>query len=390
MKAGDSVVIVGAGQAGAQLALSLRQQKFEGRITLLGDEATAPYQRPPLSKAYMLGKVEAAGLLMRQPAIYEQQRIEWRGGVGVEAIERSAGCVLLAGGERLAYDALVLATGTRNRLLRAPGATLAGVAYLRTLADAQRLRERLATAHEVVVVGGGFIGLEFAAVAAASGKRVTVLEMAPRLMARAVSPAVSAHFERAHQRAGVQVRCRAQLEALEGVDGRVASALLVDGERIAADLVVVGIGVLPNAELAQQAGLELADGIRVDGRLRTSDGAISAIGDCASFPARCVHVAADTQVRLESVQNAVDQAKFVAVRLMGAEGDYQAVSWFWSDQFDQKLQIAGLATGADRWELVEDGKPGLGVHCYAGDRWLAFESVNRAADHLAARRRLAA
>lgn len=390
MKAGDSVVIVGAGQAGAQLALSLRQQKFEGRITLLGNEASAPYQRPPLSKAFMQGKVEAAALLMRQPAVYEQQRIAWRGDSGVESIERSACRVVLRGGERVAYDALVLATGTRNRLLRVPGAGLEGVAYLRTLADAHRLRERLAAARDVVVVGGGFIGLEFAAVAAAAGKRVTVLELAPRLMARAVSPASSEHFRRLHEGAGVQVRCGAQLEALEGVEGRVASALLVDGECIAADLVVVGIGVLANGELAAGAGLEVADGIRVDGQLRTTDPAISACGDCASFPARCVGAAGDAHVRLESVQNAVDQARFVAARLMAAEGDYHAVPWFWSDQFDRKLQIAGIAAGADRWENADPDKPGLGVHCYAGERWLAFESVNRPADHMAARKRLAA
>lgn len=389
MNAGGSVVVVGAGQAGAQLALSLRQQKFEGRITLLGDEASPPYQRPPLSKAFMLGSVEAAGVLMRQPAIYEQQRIEWRGGATVEAIDRSAGRVVLAGGEHLPYDALVLATGTRNRPLRTPGAMLDGVEYLRTLAQAQRLRERLAASRDIVVVGGGFIGLEFAAVAASCGKRVTVLEMAPRLMARAVSPLTSEHFRRAHEAGGVQVRCNAQLEMLEGVDGRVAAAVLADGERIAADLVVVGIGVLPNTELAQQAGLETADGIRVDARLHTSDAAISAIGDCANFPSRCVHVAADSHVRLESVQNAVDQAKFVAARLMGGEGDYRAVPWFWSDQFGQKLQIAGLATAADRWEIADPDKGGHGVHCYAGDRWLAFESVNRAADHMAARKRVA-
>lgn len=386
------VVIVGAGQGGLQVAASLRQDGFEGEIVLVGDEPGVPYQRPPLSKAYMLGASTVADLSLKADSFFADQRIELLAGETVAEIDRAAGTVTLgpgaspSSGTRLPYDHLVLATGARNRPLPVPGADLDGVVSLRTLADAAALKARLADVDRVVVIGAGFIGLEFASVAAKLGHRVTVVEAVDRPMARVVSPPISAHFAAAHARAGTALRFRAGVARILGDDGRVVGVELADGERLPAELVVVGIGVLANAELAAAAGLTVANGVEVDAFLSTSDPAISAVGDCALHPSRWC----DGPVRIESVQNAIDQAKCVAARLVGRPAPYTAVPWFWSDQGADKLQTAGLAIGADRAVVRGDPESGrFSAFVYRGEKLLAVESVNRPADHMIARRLLA-
>lgn len=384
-----TVVIVGAGQGGFQVAASLREYGFAGRVILLGDEPGLPYQRPPLSKAYLTGAIAADGLLLRREAFYAANRIELMAGERATGIDRAAGRVRLASGAALAYDHLVLATGARDRPLPVPGADLAGVHRLRTLADADGLRPVLGEVGEAVVVGAGFIGLEFAAVAAKRGIRVRVVELARRPLARAVSPAMSELFHEAHARWGTSFLFSTGVARIVGEGGRATGVETADGLTLPADLVVVGIGVVPNAELAAEAALACENGIVVDERLVTADPAISAVGDCCAYPSRHADGA---RVRLESVQNAVDQAKLVAARLAGrAAGSYAAVPWFWSDQGELKLQIAGLTGGHDT--AVTRGDPATGrcsVFCFAGGRLLGVESVNRPGDHMAGRRLLAA
>jgi len=382
----SSVVIVGAGQGGFQLAASLRQNGHAGRIILVGEEPGVPYQRPPLSKAYLKGDLDLERLSLRPEAFYRDQAVELVAGLRVEEIERAERRVRLADGRRLRYEHLVLATGARNRPLAIPGAELDGVVHLRTVVDAVRLRERLDGAQDVVVIGAGFIGLEFAAVAAAKGKGVQVVELANRPMARAVTPAISGYFAAWHAAAGVQLHHGVTPRRILGHGGRIAGVELADGRTLRADLVLVGIGVLPCTELAQAAGLDCANGIVVDDRLRTEDPAISAIGDCANFPSR--H--ASGGVRLESVQNAVDQARCVAARLAGTDKSYDGVPWFWSDQGDQKLQMVGICTGHDL--AVVRGRPSDGrfsVFCFSAGRLIGIESVNQPTEHMVGRKLLA-
>jgi 3-phenylpropionate/trans-cinnamate dioxygenase ferredoxin reductase component len=380
------VVIVGAGQAGFQAAASLRKEGYDRRITLLGDEPGLPYQRPPLSKEYMTGDAAAEKVRLRPEAFYEKQRIGLRPGERLERIDPAARRLELASGERLGYEQLVLALGARPRPLRVPGGDLDGVHVLRTLADAEALRAALDEAEHVVVVGGGFIGLEFAAAARKRGAGVTVVETLQRPMARVVSPEISRYFTRRHEAAGATVLLEAGVEALEGQGGKVASVRTADGRSLPADLVVVGVGIEPNTELAEAAGLAVDDGIVVDEYLTTSDPSISAIGDCAAYPSR--H--AGDRVRLESVQNAVDHGRCVAARIAGKRAPYASVPWFWSDQHGCKLQIAGLTAGRERAVLSGDVEAGaFSVFCFEGDRLVGVESVNRPADHMAARKLLA-
>jgi 3-phenylpropionate/trans-cinnamate dioxygenase ferredoxin reductase subunit len=379
----DKIVIVGTGQAGVQAAISLRDEGYEGALTLVGEEPGWPYQRPPLSKAYLLGKMDDEGILLRAPSLYADNRIEVIDGVRVEAIERLERWVRLSDGRTLDYDHLVLATGARQRPLPASGAQLDGVLDLRTLQDAKALKARIGDAKGAVVVGGGFIGLEFAAVARAQGVAVTVVEIADRVMARALTAEMSAFFQRKHEAWGVDFRFGVGLREIRG-DGRVREVALGDGSFIDADLVLVGIGVIANSELAAEAGLAVANGIVVDELLSTSDPAISAIGDVAQHPNR---FSAEGPVRLESVQNAADQGRLLAARLMGKPRPYDAVPWFWSDQGDLKLQMAGLNTGHDQVVLRGDPQSGaFSVFCFKAGRLLAVESVNKPADHIAARR----
>jgi len=378
-----SVVIAGAGQAGFQTAASLRQDGFAGRIVIIGDEPGLPYQRPPLSKAYLMGKTTAEALTFRPEKFFADNRIELIAQTRVTAIDRTNKRVALSSGGALDYDHLVLAFGAHNRTLPIPGADLDGVFGLRTLADADAIGAMLADAHEVVVAGAGFIGLEFAAVASALGKSVHVLELADRTMARAISPAMSQLFADAHALWGVKIDFGQGLARIDGDGRRVTGVDTTDGRKRPADIVVFGIGVLPTVAVAAEAGLDIDNGIKVDAMLVTSDPTISAIGDCAAFPSPF----ADSYIRLESVQNAADQGRAVAARLMGKAAPYSAVPWFWSDQRDLKLQIAGLSIGADRTVVV--GNPEerrMSVLCFKRDKLIAVESVNRGSDHVAARK----
>ncbi|MGE5271008.1 MAG: NAD(P)/FAD-dependent oxidoreductase [Thiohalocapsa sp.] len=386
--AADPVVIVGASHAGFQLAASLRQHGFAERIVLIGDEPVLPYQRPPLSKDYLDGKIGLDLLLMRPEAFYREHRIEILTGVRVDAIEPAERRVRLATGEPLSYGHLVLATGARNRMPPLPGIELDGVCYLRTLAETDELRQRLAAAERVVVIGAGFIGLEFAAVARAHGKDVHIVELTDRVMGRVVTVPTSEFFAEAHRRTGVEFTFGARAEGIAGHEGRVDGVELEGGARLPADLVLVSIGVRPNEELAAAAGLAVANGIVVDEHLVTADPAISAIGDCAAFP--CRHCGgADT--RLEAVQNAADHARCVADRLVGNAHPYTALPWFWSEQGELRLQIAGLCTGYDRTVLRGDPEGGqFSVFCYQDGHLLGIESINQPADHAHGRRLLSA
>lgn len=380
-------VIVGGGQAGFQVAASLRAGGYDRPIHIVSAEAHPPYQRPPLSKGLLLGKFERDRLLFRQPAFYTTQGITLTLNETVVAIDRATRTVGLASGRRLPYRALVIATGTRVRPLSVPGADLGGVLYLRTLDESEALARRIVAAESVAVIGGGFIGLEVAAVARQLGRPVTVLEAAERLMGRVVAPVISSFYADLHRTRGVELVLDARIERLEGEAGQVRAVVTADGVRRAADLVVVGIGVVPNVELAIAAGLPCADGIEVDRQGRTADPAIFAAGECTSHPNRF----AGGRARLESVQNAVDQAKAVAAAILGRDEPYDAVPWFWSDQYEVKLQMVGISRGHDRAVLRGDPKSGRFSVCYFKDgRLVAIDSVNQPSEHMVGRKLLGA
>lgn len=379
-----SVVVVGTGQGGYQAAASLRGEGYQGPITLVGEEPHAPYQRPPLSKAYLLGKQDTEGLLLRPAAFYAENRIDTLYGETVTAIDRAARRVRLASGEKLAYEHLILATGARVRKLPIPGADLEGIVYLRTRDDSDLLRERLARADKIVVIGGGYVGLEIAAAARGFGKDVVVLEIEQRLMARSAAQPMSDFYADLHRERGVDLLLGTGAVKVEGVAGRVGAVLTSNGLRLAADLVVVGIGVVPNVEVAQAAGLAIGNGVAVDEFLRSSDPAIFAIGDACEFP--CVH-AGGARVRLESVQNAVDQARAVALTIMGKGAPYAAVPWFWTDQYEMKIQMAGLSNGFDQTTLRGDYAGGkFSLFYFRQGRMIAVDSVNRGADYMSVRK----
>lgn len=384
----SGVVVLGAGQAGLQVAASLRELGYQGDVTLVGDEPFAPYQRPPLSKAYLAGTAPEAMLFMQEPAYFEQHRIAFTPGDAAVAVDRELRQVDLASGAYLTYDHLVFATGTRNRSLPCVEGEMAGVLSLRTLDDARALAGGIASAQNIVVIGAGFLGLEAATVATGMGRSVRVIEAGPRALGRVVSEPVSAIVRRAHEARGVCFDFDAAVVALHGTDGVVSAVELQSGERIPADLVLVSIGVVPNSELAAAAGLWVHNGIVVDRELLTEDPAISAIGDCAAFPFASED---DRMVRLESVQNAVDQARCVAERIMGQSQPYDQVPLFWSDQAGLRLQIAGLTCGGEH--AVVRGDPtgsAFSVFCYRDGRLVAVESVSRLPDHMQARKLLRA
>ena len=363
------IVIVGAGQAGAALAAKARALGYGGAITLIGNETAPPYQRPPLSKAYLLGDMPAERLWLRAPDFYAENQIDLRLGVAVRAVDPVAKTVDL-GGAVLAYDHLVLATGsTPRRLPAAIGGALAGVYTVRSLADVDAMRGEFHAGRSVVIVGGGYIGLEAAAVARKLGLAVHVIEAAPRILQRVAAQETSAYIAAMHREKGVQIHEGASLERILG-DTRATGVRLADGREIAADFVIVGVGVTPNADLAIGAGLVIDNGIATDDMGRTSDPFIWAAGDCASFPHQ------GGRIRLESVGNAIDQAEAVAANIMGANAPYAAKPWFWSDQYDCKLQIAGLNTGYD--SVVTRGPDGgaISFWYYQGDSLLAVDAMN--------------
>jgi 3-phenylpropionate/trans-cinnamate dioxygenase ferredoxin reductase subunit len=383
----SGTVIIGAGQGGYQVAASLREHGYLEPITIVGDEGEWPYQRPPLSKAYLLGDTTAERLLLRPHSFYETHKIDLVAGDRATEIDRAARRVTLASGGVLAYDHLVLATGARNRQLPLEGADLDGVLYLRTLGDSNSIKARFAAANAIVIAGAGFIGLELAAVASKLGKAVYVIEPMPRVMSRAVAATTSQFFADAHAQWGVELLVNTRMQRIRGERGRVTGVTLSDGRGLPADLVLVGIGIEPNADLAKAAGLDVGNGIVVDAVLATGDPKISAIGDCAGFP----DPVSGNLIRLESVQNAADQGRCVARRITGDPAAYNAVPWFWSDQRDLKLQMVGLSAGCDSTVLRGDpASRAFSVFCFRGEKLLAIESVNRAAEHMFGRRLLAA
>jgi 3-phenylpropionate/trans-cinnamate dioxygenase ferredoxin reductase component len=387
----DGVLIVGAGQAGFQVAASLRMEGYEGPIRLIGDEPSLPYQRPPLSKGFMTGLQNIEGTALRPLAFYQSHRVELMTGAKVIAIDRVDRSVTLESGRSLHYDALVLAVGARNRTLPVKGVELDGVCYLRTDAEAVDIQQRLEHARDIVVVGGGFIGLELAAAARSLGKSVRVLEVQSRLMPRVVSPILSDFYHDVHSGQGVEISLGVALSEIAGHHGKVSGIVLSDGAVCTANLVLVGIGVVPNIELAQDTGLSVSNGILVDECLRTEDPSIYAVGDCAFHPNPFANPSDGGRARIESVQNAVDQAKCVAAAIVGHSEKYRSVPWFWTDQFDIKLQMVGLSGGCEqvvtRGEL-ESRK--FSLFYFRGGRLAAVDSVNRPGDHLAGRKLIAA
>ncbi len=379
----ENIVIIGAGQAGAQAVQSLRADGFTGPITMVGDEAYPPYQRPPLSKAYLLGSFERPRLFLKADAYYAEAGCELILNTHAAEIHRGEREVELADGSRLAYDKLLLTTGARVRKLSCPGADLPGVHYLKTIADVDGLQEVFQAGKRIAIVGGGYIGLEVAAVGAKRGLDVTGFEAMDRLMARAVSPQLSAFFAAEHERAGGKLKLRTGVEAIEGNES--VERVIAGGQPYAADIVLVGIGVVPCDELAVRAGLASEDGIVVDQNARTGDPHIWAAGDCTRHVGREGHY-----IRLECVQNAIDQAKHAALAMVGKAKTYSEVPWFWSDQYDLKLQIAGLARPSDR--LVLRGDPAsrkFAVFHLRDGAVAAVEAVNAAPEYMIGKRLVA-
>ena len=366
----DRVVVVGGGQAGAALVTKLRNDGFTGSVTLIGDEPVPPYQRPPLSKKYLLGEMAEERLYFKPPSFYGEHDIELVTGTPVTAIDRTAGEVVTAD-RRIPYDTLVLTTGSLPRLLPPSiGGALEGVYAVRTLADVDAMEPEVVAGRRVLIVGGGYIGLEAAAVCALKGLTVTLIELAPRILQRVASPATSDFVRDLHQGHGVDIRESTGLERLTG-EGRVDGAILSTGERLDIDFTIIGIGISPDTRLAEAAGLTLDNGIAVDGQCRSSDPAILAAGDCASFPYK------GNRNRFESVQNAIDQAEHAARAIMGSQDDYLPYPWFWSDQYDARLQIAGINTGYDRTVSRPGHRPGgQSIWYFRGDTLLAVDAIS--------------
>jgi 3-phenylpropionate/trans-cinnamate dioxygenase ferredoxin reductase component len=382
----DSLLIVGAGQAASQLIASLRQDGFAGAITLVGEEAYIPYQRPPLSKAFLAGELARERLFIKPEEFYAEAKVALHLNTRATAIDRARKVVTLEGGKELAYTALALTTGSRVRKLPLPGADLPGCYYLRGIADVELLQDKLKAGNRVAIIGAGYIGLEVAAVAAKHKLKVTVLEALPRVMARAACPELSAFYEEQHRKAGVDIRCNTKLEAIEQHGS--ALAIKTSGGIVEADFVLIGIGIVPNVELASAAGLKVDNGIVVDDHARTQDPAIYSIGDCTNLP--CTY-STTGRIRLESVQNAIDQAKHAALSLMGKPKPYNEVPWFWSDQYDLKLQIAGLGDPGD--QIVLRGDPtsrSFAAFRLRGGVVAAVEAVNAAPEYMMGRRLIAA
>lgn len=380
----EAIVIIGGGHAGGSAAAFLRQYGYKGPLVLVGSEPLLPYQRPPLSKAWLKGEATAESLALRPAKFYAAQNIETRLGVTAEALDTAAHTVRLSDGSTLGYAKLVLALGSRARPLPLPGRDLAGVLELRTAADADRVQAALKPGAKLVVVGGGFIGLEVAASAIALGAQATVLEREGRVLARVASEPLSLFVQQYHQSKGVDVRCGVGVEALEGEGGRVTGVRLADGSLLRCDVALLGVGALANDTLAQAAGIACSNGIVVDLAARTSAADVYACGDCTSRP---LPYSGHRMHRLESVPNAIEQAKQAAADLTGRAAPLPELPWFWSDQFDLRLQMAGLPFGATQRVLRgSPDAPGFAVfHLGPGDEVLAVEAVNAPDSFMAGR-----
>ncbi len=375
----NAIVILGAGQAGAACAARLRANGHAGPLTIIGAETVPPYQRPPLSKAYLLGEMDEDRLYLRPRAFYDEHDIALRLGVTATRLDPTARSLSLSDGTTLAYDRLALTTGARPRRLPGPiGGDLDGVLTMRDLADADAMAPRMVAGARVLIVGGGYIGLEAAAVAAKRGMDVTLIELAPRILQRVAAPETSDYFRALHAGHGVDIREGIGLERLTGT-GHVTGALLSDGTTLDVDLVVVGVGIVPNAEIAGDAGLTLENGIATDAHCRTSDPHIWAAGDCASFPFE------GRRIRLESVGGAIDMAEAAADAMLGGAGTYEPRPWFWSDQYDCKLQIAGLNTGYDS-VVIRDGGAARSHWYYRDGRLIAVDAMNDARGYMIGKR----
>jgi 3-phenylpropionate/trans-cinnamate dioxygenase ferredoxin reductase subunit len=382
----STVVIIGGGQAGGEAATLLRQNRFEGRIVLIGEEDYLPYMRPPLSKAYLAREITKEALIYKAATAYEKAQVEMRLGKRVEEVDRQAKRLLLNDGAALGYDKLIIATGGRARELPVPGATLRNILYLRTIADVEALQPLMQSGRRLVIVGGGYVGLEVAAVAVKRGLAVTVLESAPRVLARVTAPAVSEFYERIHREAGVDILTGETVSGFlaDGEEGAAGLVQCTNGQTFPADFVLIGIGLVPNTGLAEKAGLDVDDGIVVDAESRTSDPDIYAIGDCAMH---AHHGFLRRKIRLESVPNALEQARAAAASIMGRPIPEATAPWFWSDQYDLKLQMVGLSDGYD--ELVIRGKTeasSFTAFYLKEGRVIAADSVNRPGDFMAAKR----
>ena len=378
----DSIVIVGSGHAGAQGAESLRRESFEGRIVLIGAEPHLPYQRPPLSKKLLAGELPFERALLKSAAYYEQARIELQMGTRVQSIECRDHRVLLESGAALAYDRLLLCPGSEARRLTVPGVDLGGVYYLRTIDEVEAIRARCRPGARLVVVGGGYIGLEIAATCIKLGVDVTVLEMMDRVMNRVVAPEVSAFFAAEHAAQGVKLHCNTAVAAFDG-EGEIRQVVCSDGRRFAADVVVIGVGIVPVTSVAAAAGIACDNGIVVDEYCRSSDPDVYAAGDCTNHPSRRY----GRRVRLESVDNAFEQARSAAANMLGKNVIHDKVPWFWSDQFDLKLLIVGLAQSYDRCVLRGDPATRSFSACYLRDgELIALDAVNNPRDYMAARK----
>jgi 3-phenylpropionate/trans-cinnamate dioxygenase ferredoxin reductase subunit len=385
MQASDITVIVGAGQAGAELASALRQQKYPGRILLVGEEAHLPYRRPPLSKNYLSGEASTDSLLIRNEAAYAKLGVECRVGARAVHIDRAAKTLLFEDGSSQSYDKLALTTGGRPRTLTIPGAHFPNVHYVRTIADVDRLRPGMTPGRRLVIIGGGYIGLEIAAVGIKQGVQVTLLEALPRVLARVATPELSSFYERLHRARGVDLRTGAAVERLDGTD-QVDNVVLKDGTVVPADMVVIGIGLLPNQELAAASGLAVDNGIIVDAYAHTSDPDIVAAGDCAHHHNEFL----GRSLRLESVPGAQEQARTAALSLCGAAQAHASVPWFWSDQYELKLQMVGIAEGHDqqivRGDLAGDS---FAVFYLKDGAMISATSVNRPLDFTLAKKMVA-
>lgn len=384
----NGVIIVGAGHAAGQAVASLRAEGYEGPITVIGDEPYVPYQRPPLSKKFLAGEIDIDRVYFKPPDFYEKSEAEMLLGKRVVEIERPKKLVHLDDGTTRPYDKLILATGSRVRELNVPGFDLDGVFYLRTIEDVEAIQERFNKGGKMVVVGGGYIGLEVAAVAVKHGLDVTVLEMAPMVLARVVDPIVSKFYTRIHTDEGVKIETGVAVSGFEGANGKIERIDCADGKKFDADFVVVGVGIIPNVELAEEANLKVENGIVVDELCRTEDPDIYAIGDCTNHPNPIL----GQRLRLESVHNALEQGKTAAASICGKEKPYAQVPWFWSDQYDLKLQIVGLSAGYD--EAVVRGDPdnsrSFAVFYLRDGVMIASDAVNRAPEHMMSRRLIAA